>query len=611
MTKPAPPKGPRKPKAPFQRYFASEAPPAEDLEVVKPLKRKSQQNFVGDFVKMQAHIKKEKPKRRPKVEPKVEPGTEPAEQLSKRNPIPQETLEKYTRGEKVEPKGVKTRHFKEQQTRREVYLEYAAEQAARTELLLQETAGQLEADEGEATAEYRQSQIADNVDLASAAKHFNLQLEFGPYKMRYTKNGRHLLLGGRRGHIAAFDWVTKRLHCEFNAMESIEDVQWLHVNTMYAVAQKSWVYIYDHKGTELHCVKRLSRVNRLDFLPYHFLLAAGNTAGYLSWLDVSLGELVGNYQTGLGDIRLLRHNPSNGVLCVGGGKGVVSMWSPKVREPLAKLLTHSTAMTALTVDPRGQHLITAGLDRAVKVWDIRNLVQDKPLAHFQLRLPANELDVSQRGMLALSQGTYLETYADLLSGGGTGSSERLPYLRQRCDAFVHGLQFCPFEDVLGVATAKGFQSLLVPGSGEPNFDALEANPYETSKQRREHEVHALLEKIPPELITLDPHEITGVDAPTLQEKIDAKRKLFHLKAPKIKMNSRHKMKGRGGSAKAARNKQIVKDLSRKEFIAEVRAAKKSVFREHGGQAEEGEKAARPKPSVLDRFKPKPPKKQKN
>ncbi|KAH8419815.1 hypothetical protein KR009_002865 [Drosophila setifemur] len=602
------PKGRPKPKAAPKRYFETPKPEDTTLEPVKPLKRKSQQNFVGDFIKMQDQVKKQKSRRAP-LKPKKEVMVE---RKPKRNPIPEEVLEKYSRGEQVQAKGVKTRHFKEQQTRKEVYLEYATEQAARTELLLQEAPGQLEADEEETTAEYRQSQIAENVDMQSATKHFSLNMEFGPYQMRYTKNGRHLLLGGRRGHIAAFDWVTKRLHCEFNAMESIEDVQWLHVNTMYAVAQKSWVYFYDKKGTELHCVKRLSRVNRLDFLPYHFLLAAANTAGYLSWLDVSIGELVGNFQTGLGDIRMMRHNPSNGVLCIGGGKGVVSMWSPKVREPLAKLLCHSTSMTALTVDPKGQHLVTAGLDRAVKVWDIRMLVQDKPLAHFSLRLPANELDVSQRGVLALSQGTYLETYADLLSGGGSGSGEKLPYLRQRCDAFVHGLRFCPFEDVLGVATAKGFQSLLVPGSGEPNFDALEDNPYETSKQRQEHEVHTLLEKIPAELITLDPHEITGVDAPTLQEKIDAKRKLFHLKAPSIKMSTRHKMKGRGGTAKAARNKQIVKDIKRKEFIAEVREAKRNVIKEHAQANEEATAGpkVKAKRSVLDRFKPKPMKKQK-
>lgn len=161
----------------------------------------------------------------------------------------------------------------------------------------------------------------------------------------------------------------------------------------------------------------------------------------------------------------------------------------------------------------------------------------------------------------------MENVVQIYKDCDTNLSKR-PYLRQRFPTTVSNFNFCPYEDVLGVSTAKGFVSLLVPGAGEAHFDSMEANPYQSKTQRREAEVKALLEKIQPEMITLDPTIIADVDVATLRDKVDAKKKLIHLKVPKIKYEPRKKAKGKGGSVKMAKNKKIMQEEAKKQHIKE-------------------------------------------
>ncbi|PNF27447.1 WD repeat-containing protein 46 [Cryptotermes secundus] len=522
----------------------------------------------------------------------------PWNRKSKRVPVPEDKLAHHSRGEGLSGDGIKTDFHQKKLKKHEANIEFSIEQAARAEILLPEESGFLLADEGELTTQFTQQQIASSVDITSATKHFDLHLaEFGPYRMNYSRNGRFLLIGGRRGHVAAMDWVTKKLLCEVNVMEAVYDVQWLHVETMFAVAQKQWVYVYDNQGIELHCIKKLNKILHMEFLPYHFLLATASEEGYLSWLDISIGKMVSQFNTRMGRLNLMTLNPYNAVVCLGHSKGIVTMWSPNVKEPLSKMLCHQHPLQSLAIDSQGQYMATAAVDRTLKIWDVRKL--EGPLQQYKLHAVASNLAFSQRGLLAIGMGNVVEVYRDCCQR----PADR-PYLRHRLFKRIGNMQFCPYEDVLGVASDSGFTSLIIPGSGEPNFDALESNPFQSKSQRRESEVKSLLEKIQPEFITLDPTVITDVHIPTLRDKVEAKKKLLFLKPPKIDFQPRNKSGKKKGTVKVAQTKRIVREEQRREFVKTLKDAGIGEITSPQN-TESSSVSVKHKPfTALDRFKPK-------
>ena len=126
----------------------------------------------------------------------------------------------------------------------------------------------------ERTWRITQDEIVDASNVAARDKRFSLSLpEFGPYAIDYTRNGRHLAIAGRKGHVGTFDWANSALHSELHLNETCRDIKWLHDESFYAVAQKKYVYIYDKQGLEVHQLRSHIEVNRMEFLPYHFLLA--------------------------------------------------------------------------------------------------------------------------------------------------------------------------------------------------------------------------------------------------------------------------------------------------------------------------------------------------
>lgn len=69
---------------------------------------------------------------------------------------------------------------------------------------------------------------------------------------------------------------------------------------------------------------------------------------------------------------------------------------------------------------------------------------------------------------------------------------------------ITNLDFCPYEDILGIGHARGFSSILVPGCGQQNIDSRLPNPFSTKAFSKDYNVKTLLEKIPSDMITLDP-----------------------------------------------------------------------------------------------------------
>ena len=452
----------------------------------------------------------------------------------------------------------------------------------------------MEADDNEETYQITQREIVESVDISSATKHFDLNLDLGQYAINYYRSGRHLLIGGRRGHVAAIDWITKELICEFNVQESVHDIHWLHMPTMFAVAQKDWVYIYDNRGTQLHCIKKLYRTFKLDFLHYHFLLVSASDNGFISWLDASMGKMVATHKMKVPRLTALKQNPYNAIMATAHPNGMVDMWSPNQKEAVVSMLCHPSAVRDIAFDNEGRHMVTAGVDRTVRVWDIRNY---KCLQSYKLRAVPGHLDVSQRNLLAVSVGNVIEVYKDCFR-----TPVDTPYMRHRLNANISDVEFCNFEDVLGIGHQKGFTSVIIPGSAEPNFDALESNPYMTLTQRREMEVKALLDKIPADLIALDPTVLGTVDSKGLKNRLEDKKKVRYVKPQNIEFESKPKKRRQ----KTAKKEKVKKELRDKEKRSEIKQNIKQKLQKKNKEKTNSEqnKESNIEMNVLDRFKTK-------
>lgn len=495
--------------------------------------------------------------------PTTKLGTE-QEEDKKRLALAQKS---YGRGKAIRTGLVKDRKLKANLKSIESKYKDAILLAKDAEILLENREGFLQPEhELEKTYKLRQDEIQEAVGIQQAKKAISLSLDMGPYVADFTRNGRNLLLAGRKGHIGTCEWRAGKPGCELHLNETVRDAKWLHNNQYFAVAQKKHTYIYDHAGVELHCLRQYVEATHLEFLPYHFLLAGVENSGFLRYTDTSTGQIVAQYSTRKGPPTALAQNPYNAILHVGHQNGTVSLWSPNTGTPLVKIQAHAGPVRSAAIDRSGRYMLSAGQDLRLKLWDIRNFKEIHSYRTFQ---PASTISISDRGLAAIGAGTSVTIWKDLFTtpndpsvnvNGATDPAKiQSPYLTHRPTPSqrIERTLFCPYEDILGLSHTSGFTTILVPGSGEPNFDALEANPYETTKQRQEAEVKSLLTKLQPETIALNPNFIGQLDVRTAEQRARDK----DLDAPATPEDSLAKLKERNRGR--GKNSALRRHLRRK------------------------------------------------
>ena len=201
-------------------------------------------------------------------------------------------------------------------------------------------------------------------------------------------------------------------------------------------------------------------------------------------------------------------------------------------------------------------MATTGKDARFRIWDIRN--QYKCLYDYFTPTPATSCDFSATGLISLGFGNEVQVWKNT-----NAEKQKAPYMKHRLPKHGHainGVQFVPYEDVLGICHDQGYSSILVPGSGLANFDAYEANPFESSKQRREKLVHGLLEKLEPSTISLKVDTIGNIDeaAPEVrakEEKEEADAAIQALRKNEAKAKKKARGRSKIGNKMAASQRQ--------------------------------------------------------
>lgn len=121
-------------------------------------------------------------------------------------------------------------------------------------------------------------------------------------------------------------------------------------------------------------------------------------AGVLCYQDTTHGQIIAQHKPKLGPLQVMRANPWNATICLGHSNGRVTMWTPNLGTAAVSMQCHLGSVRALAMDQGGRYMATAGSDKRIHVWDLRNAY--KQLHTYSSYPGVTSLDISQKGLLA-------------------------------------------------------------------------------------------------------------------------------------------------------------------------------------------------------------------
>merc|ERR1711998_475561 len=90
--------------------------------------------------------------------------------------------------------------------------------------------------------------------------------------------------------------------------------------------------------------------------------------------------------------------------------------------PVVNLSCHRGSVLSIANDPSGRYLVTTGIDRCVKIWDLRVL---QPLHQYINHRAIFCTDVSQKGLVALGDDQRVQIYKE-----NSIKKQNPPYMNQ-------------------------------------------------------------------------------------------------------------------------------------------------------------------------------------